>query len=382
MIGRARGGPALCAAALTATACGRPAGSEPDGGTGAGVVTAPSTTIPGAPRAGMVWVGSGALRAGSAVDEAPRVADAELPGTEVPMGGFYLDVLPWPNEAGAIPTTNVTREEAQRLCGTRGKRLCTELEWERACKGPDNWRYEYGPSYDPRVCGAGIAAETAARRPSGERPSCRSPFGARDMHGGPWEWTDSSWGRGSGKDRAVARGGGDASGELTSRCAHALMVTSDDRSPVVGFRCCAGPRNDAQVQLAVTTGPFLERTAHPSGSPSLEALGSVSCGPPVTPAPCSVGRAWTWRPAPNVELSVAGGCAGRAPEVHCALAVSRALRERIDVIAEIDTGWAIPDVVFADPAERRLRVRGGDAHGSFFRDVVFTYGRVEVRPVH
>jgi hypothetical protein len=72
--------------------------------------------------------------------------------------------------------------------------------------------------------------------------------------------------------------------------------------------------------------------------------------------------------------------------VHCALAVSRAdaqrLRDRVDVLAEIDTGWAIPDVVFADPAERRVRVRGGDGHGSFFRDVVFTYGRVDVRPVH
>jgi hypothetical protein len=330
----------------------------------------------------MVWIASGTLRAGSAIDETPRVADAELPGTDVPMGGFYVDVLPWPNEVGAIPTTNVTREEAQRLCGTRGKRLCTELEWERACKGPDNSRYEYGSVYDPRVCGAGVAAETTARRPSGERPVCRSAFGARDMHGGAWEWTDSSWGRGVAKDRVVTRGGGDASGELTSRCAYASPLSSDDRSPVVGFRCCAGPRNEAQVQLDVTTGPVLERTAHPSASPPLEALGSLSCGPPATPAPCSVSRAWTWRPVPNVELSLAGGCSGRAPGVRCALAISRALHDHVDVVAEVDTGGGTPDVVFVDPAERRVRIRGWDARGTFFRDVVFSFGRVEVRPVH
>jgi formylglycine-generating enzyme len=300
------------------------------------------------------------------------------------MGGFYVDVLPWPNEVGAIPTTNVTREEAQRLCATRGKRLCTELEWERACKGPDSARYEYGANYDPRVCGTGIAAETTSRRPSGERPACRSAFGARDMHGGPWEWTDSSWGRGTTKDRAVARGGGDASGELTSRCAYAVQLSSDEHSPVVGFRCCAGPRNEAHVQLPVKTGPFLERTTHPSASPPLDALGSISCGPPSAPAPCTVARAWTWRPVPNVELSLGGGCAGRTPaEVKCALAISRALHDRIDVASEVATGWATPDIVFADPAERRIRIRGGEARGgAFFRDVVYSYGRVEVRPVH
>ena len=92
----------------------------------------------------MVWVPSGLLRAGSPIDEVPNVAEADLPGVDVPMAGFYIDLLPWPNEAGAIPTTNVTRDEAKRLCDSKQKRLCAELEWERACKGPDNLRYEYG----------------------------------------------------------------------------------------------------------------------------------------------------------------------------------------------------------------------------------------------
>src|SRR5580704_8173629 len=214
---------------LASIAC-HPASGD-DGRMEGGVVTAPSTTAPGAPRAGMVWIPAGVLRAGSALDEVPRLADVEMPGTEVPLGGYYMDLLPWPNEAGAIPTTNVSRDEAARLCDGKGKRLCSELEWERACKGPDNARYEYGPTYDSRVCGTGIAADTAARHPSGDKPACRSVFGVRDMHGGAFEWTDSAWGRGSSKDLGVIRGGNDVSGEIASRCAFARSMSPSDRSP-------------------------------------------------------------------------------------------------------------------------------------------------------
>jgi hypothetical protein len=330
----------------------------------------------------MAWIPSGVLRAGSAADEVPRVADAELAGTEVAMGGFYVDVLPWPNEVGAIPTTDVTRDEAARLCATRSKRLCTELEWERACKGPDNGRYEYGSAYDARVCGAGTPAETSVHRPGGERSACRSAFGVRDMHGGAREWTDSSWGRGTARDRGVVRGGGDAPGEVTSRCAFARPIGAGDRAPTVGFRCCAGPRNDAQVQLDVKTGPVFERTARVSRmAPVVDALGGVACGPPAAPTPCSVARAWTWRPVPNVELSLAGGCLGRDPSVHCGLALSHAVGDRDDVLAQVDTGLETPEVVLVEGPEHRIRIRGADVHGHFFRELVFNYGRVDVKPV-
>src|ERR1700734_3782011 len=127
--------------AVAVGGCGRSLGAQSDAG---GVVSAPSTTAPGAPRTGMVWIPTGLLHAGSELDEVPREADTEPPGVEVPLGGFYIDVLPWPDEVGAIPTTNVSRDEAARLCESKDKRLCSELEWERACKGPDNARYEYG----------------------------------------------------------------------------------------------------------------------------------------------------------------------------------------------------------------------------------------------
>lgn len=371
----------VAAGAFFLLGCGRSHVIESASVDGAGLVSVPSAVAPGAPRPGMTWIPSGVLRAGSAPEDVPRVAEAELPGVDVPMGGFYIDLLPWPNESGAIPTTNVTRDEASRLCQEKQKRLCTELEWERACKGPQNQRYEYGPTYQPSVCGAGLSADTTARRPSGAKAGCVSGFGAREMHGGGWEWTDSSWKRGTNHGLVTERGGNDAAGELVTRCAFGRPAPPGEGSPSVGFRCCAGPRNDAEVDLEVKTGPPFERTRQSTGSPPIEVLGGAACGSPNAPGACSIARAWTWRPAPNVELSVAGGCVGRDPDARCALAVSRTLGDKVETLAEVDTGREIPEVVLVEGLDRRIRVRGADLHGQFFREVVFTYGRVDVKNV-
>ncbi len=377
---------AALAIGVLALGCGKSHTSDAPLPAQTAMVSVSTATVPGAPRQGMVWVTGGILRAGSGPEEVPRVADAELPGVEVPMAGFYVDLLPWPNEPGAIPTTNLGRDEAKRLCESKGKRLCSELEWERACKGPESARYEYGPTYDAHVCAVGAEALASSMRPCGQRPACRSAFGARDLHGGASEWTDSRWGRGGAKDAkdmGVVRGGNDVAGELVTRCAFARPQAPTERSATTGFRCCAGPRNEAEVDLAIKKGPVFERAPLDSdqGAPALDALGGAACGPPRSPAPCSIARAWTWRPAPNVELALSGGCVGRDPSARCAVAVSRAVDGQVQTLAQIDTGLEIPEVVLVDSADHRVRVRGANLHGQFFNEVVFDYGRVDVRPV-
>ena len=136
----------------------------------------------------MAFIPRGPLVAGSAEDSLSRIADQEMAGEQLILNGFYIDVFPFPDEDGAIPITNVTQSAAQGLCGERGKRLCSELEWERACKGPDNHRYEYGDAYHAERCGMGASPQM---RPVGLRVGCRSDFGVRDMHGGAFEWTTS-----------------------------------------------------------------------------------------------------------------------------------------------------------------------------------------------
>ena len=51
-----------------------------------------------APKPGMAWIPAGTFVAGTPVTAVPRVADEELPGTPTPMNGFYIDLLPYPNE--------------------------------------------------------------------------------------------------------------------------------------------------------------------------------------------------------------------------------------------------------------------------------------------
>jgi hypothetical protein len=100
----------------------------------------------------MVWIRRARV-AGTPKNLLPRIADEEMEGEQVVLDGFFISIFPYPNEEAAIPLASVTQEQAKGLCEKRGQRLCTELEWERACKGPDNHIYEYGYHYRADICG-------------------------------------------------------------------------------------------------------------------------------------------------------------------------------------------------------------------------------------
>src|SRR6187549_2504158 len=104
------------------------------------------------PPRGMAWIPEGPLVAGTPEGRLPRLPDQEMAGEQMVLHGFFIDVFAYPNEEGAIPTTGFTRPQAEAACAEHGKRLCTELEWERACKGPENTTYEYGDRYRSDVC--------------------------------------------------------------------------------------------------------------------------------------------------------------------------------------------------------------------------------------
>ncbi|WP_394834018.1 SUMF1/EgtB/PvdO family nonheme iron enzyme [Pendulispora rubella] len=354
--------------------------------------SAPSAPV-GAPRPGMTWIPPGVLRAGTPPDRVPRVPDEELPGAEMVLGGYYIDALPYPNEAGAIPTSNVTRDDAAHLCEAKGKRLCTEFEWERACKGADNSTYEYGDAYRASACGMGVAVEHAAKRPTGERVQCKSDFGVMDMHGGVWEWTESPWARGSSQSNlGVLRGGNALAGELAGRCANAIGRPSSSKGPTMGFRCCAGPRNAQTNDLVVKPGVPLERSMKPAdlGAPFAGA-GSKKWGggAPAESSPFVARQAWAWHPTANEELFIVTGCARskeadeKRPPSGCGVMIGRVPpspgAEPV-VLTSIDSGRDAAEVVLFGDA-RHLRMRGLDLKGSFLREILYAYGRVDVGPV-
>jgi hypothetical protein len=349
-------------------------------------------------RPGMAYIPAGTLVAGTPADRVPRIAEEELAGTKLDMAAFYVDLLPYPNEAGAIATTNVSRDEASALCSAKGKRLCTELEWERACKGPANTTYEDGDDYRPATCGLGVAADLAAKRPTGERTACVSGFGMREPHGGAWEWTEQPWGRGGRKDLGVLKGGNAIAGELAGRCANTLARPPTTKSPSMGFRCCAGPRNDAKVDLPVKVEAPLTRTMKTAELtapwlPFARATWSLRSPNALGAAPFAFVHAFVWHPVGNETLVVASGCARDAPRPRCGLLVGRTLTDvetpdggALDggasarVLMHVDTGYEAAEVAEAGEA-RHLRFKSLDATSAYLRDFTYAYGRIELAEV-
>jgi formylglycine-generating enzyme required for sulfatase activity len=353
-----------------------PAANESDAGAGA-VARAPTTVTsatqePGIPRPGMAWIPPGTLRAGTPRGRAPRIPDEEMAGDPIEMGGFYIDLLPYPNESGAIPTSNVTREEAEQACTSKNKRLCSELEWERACKGPESTTYEYGDAYRAPSCGTGVTSEEGAKRPVGEHPQCKSGFGVSDMHGGAWEWTASSWGRSSKEaSLAVLRGGNSAAGELVGRCANAIGRSATKKNPTWGFRCCAGPKNAAEVSVALKGTPGLSPRSPESMRATWNASVETAAG-----AGSRILRSWAWTPAANEELAVLVTC---ILQVSCSVVVGRIGDGKPEVLAASDAGWEdpLPDVARIGDA-KHIRLKALDRNGVFGREITYVYGRVEI----
>ncbi|MFO0664930.1 MAG: formylglycine-generating enzyme family protein [Polyangiaceae bacterium] len=356
------------------------AGPTPD----VSVATAarPPATMSLTARPGMVWIPDGTLRAGTAPQVAPRVADEELPGTAMPMKGFYIDLYPFPNEPGSIPTTNVTRDEAAKACASKGKRLCTELEWERACKGPDNTTFEYGMTYRSGVCGTGMSPERASKRPNGERAACKSAFGVFDMHGGVSEWTDSAWARKHNETGlGVLRGGNARAGELVGRCSNALARVPASRDTTVGFRCCAGTRNEASVDLDIRPLPTFERLKDVTAvtAPLADVSTNLWGSRETQASEYEFLRAWFWRPVAGEELLVALGCEKHTgPWSHCGVVVARVLDGKASLLAQFATGNRLADLVHKEDAPRSLRARSVDTRGTFARDFEYMYGRIGV----
>jgi hypothetical protein len=315
-----------------------------------------------------------------------------MAGEQVVMRGFYMDVFPYPNEVGAIPTTGITQEEARGLCEGQGKRLCTELEVERACKGPGNTAYEYGDAYRASICATGQARTLV---PNGFNSHCASPFGVHDLHGGVWTWTSSQWRRDASKAGLVAvRGGNGPAGELIGRCANGRGVRPEARRPDVGVRCCAGEVNSFEVVLEVTRGqplrlqPLDERIALQLEQLVPEEVRAVARGAPPEDQ-FKVQRMWIWHPLGNEELVVGGGCAhpdgasaepGRGgrrgePKASCGIVVARMRFDTAVLLSFVPSDWWTPTIGETDAA-RELFLYGGDHEGAFRKRVSYEWGRI------
>lgn len=225
-----------------------------------------------APAAGqLVDIPAGAFVSGSTPGDRGRDPGLEPALEKVDLGAFSVDRLPYPNDPNLPPKTDVTRKEAERLCEEQGKRLCTELEWERACKGPDNDPYSTGEGWDP----------TCEEHPTG----CASGFDVLGMAAALREWTSSNLEALEEGERtqAIVRGSRTKVADTEHRCARRETLDPGAHGPDIGFRCCKGPPNAAKIRRPKPVQTFRrvkldaeQVTGMIKSVPQLAALGEVS----------------------------------------------------------------------------------------------------------
>ncbi len=201
------------------------------------------------------------IRGGLFVMGDPKGSYNERPAHGVRLDPFYIDryevrvsesgrllnLRALPFRGRSDPAAGVTWEEAWDHCRAAGKRLPTEAEWERACRGPGGLRYSTGDTFDSSKARIGLALDDGPAAVGSFAPNSE---GIHDMTGNVWEWCADWYGRDAYRShstdnpkgppegvRHVFRGGAWYSNARYARCTHrpGNIRRGLDRS--IGFRC-------------------------------------------------------------------------------------------------------------------------------------------------
>jgi formylglycine-generating enzyme required for sulfatase activity len=122
--------------------------------------------------------------------------DDELPIHEVTLDAFSVDRFEvtvaefrafrsdyQPSEYSgceSCPATNVSWEEAAAYCESKDKRLPSEAEWERVCRGPNAWDYPWGIEPDTARARYGLDWKSGSVPVGSYEPN---PLGVFDLGG-------------------------------------------------------------------------------------------------------------------------------------------------------------------------------------------------------
>jgi len=158
-----------------------------------------------------------------------------------------------PESVTDLPVINVDWFDAKAYCHWAGKRLPTEAEWEKAAKGPNDWRFAWGdvePTTEHANFNQLAWRGEATLVQVGIYEKGKSPYGIYDVAGNVWEWV-SDWyqvdyyqqspthnpkGPETGKYKAVRSSGWQ--GETPQmRVFTRIKSLPTDRNNSTGFRC-------------------------------------------------------------------------------------------------------------------------------------------------
>jgi hypothetical protein len=168
-----------------------------------------------------------------------------------------MDQFEAPNVRGAKPFVMKSFKSAEKWCRERGKRVCTEQEWEMACEGSEHRPLAYGWRVATSRCnsdkpwrafdvkklyadgedGGAEVDRLWQGATSGAYQTCVSPFGIYDLMGNVEEWVATRPGR---RFPGALKGGFWAkpwTGCRGTNDAHESEFSFYE----TGFRCCGEP---------------------------------------------------------------------------------------------------------------------------------------------
>lgn len=161
---------------------------------------------------------------------------------------FCMDQYEYAEPDGVMPKVNVSGEEAEAICKSNGKRLCTETEFETACEsGPNREIHAYftgfeRPSNECNIDRLNLLNEHGKLRdyrvPVKGTLHCANPFtGVYNLTGNVDEFYLRD--RTIGPYKVVLKGGWWA--PIRSRCRPSTVSHSETNywSVSVGMRCCS-----------------------------------------------------------------------------------------------------------------------------------------------
>ena len=228
----------------------------------------------------MAWVPAGTFRFGATEGDRQAATD-ELPASDFIVEGFWLDrnevtnaefrrcvdsgactppertdAFDDPNRA-AHPVLWVTWFQARDYATWAGKRLPTEVEWERAARAGSTQRFPWGDTWDPAM-GNALGTEGVdywgAAAPVGSMPAnawgfhdlignaaehvqdvYHPSFGGAPRDGRPWEQETGV----IAERRRVVRNGSFADPPARQRVSRRSSRKPTDASKAIGFRCAA-----------------------------------------------------------------------------------------------------------------------------------------------
>ena len=156
----------------------------------------------------------------------------------------------WGSNGEDQPATQISFSDASSYCASKSKRLCTEAEWEKACRGPQSTTYSYGNYYDATKCWTYNGSVKNQSTSVSAYAQCKSGYGIFHMNGNASEWTsglyapypgNSVQSKGMNGAHHVTRGGHWDANDFKSSCSHRGYNKYDRANEIVGVRCCSDP---------------------------------------------------------------------------------------------------------------------------------------------